>query len=107
MVQTLDVTIGDHDRGFPGPNLQEIDIEEYIEHEDYNESDELENDIALLRFSRNATINVNQGSYPACKPEDRTFEGDMSTLSGWGSLFTGKIFLTFSGCTYSLSVRNN
>merc|ERR1712055_12496 len=68
-------------------NRQVIGVRTIIEHENYDETGELDNDIALLRLS--STISFNQNQSPVCPPTSQSYTGEMVTVSGWGTTSEG------------------
>ncbi|KAL0270403.1 UNVERIFIED_CONTAM: hypothetical protein PYX00_007825 [Menopon gallinae] len=76
--------------------VQEIDIEEIINHPDYNPRESSQtNDIALLRLRREAE--TNQFVHPICLPLDdmakMNFEGKRMSVAGWGRTKNGTLAL--------------
>ncbi|CAG0899004.1 unnamed protein product [Darwinula stevensoni] len=87
-VSSFTVVAGEHDRSETSGNEVEIDVERMVPHEDYNGFD-LTADICLLHLE--SALEWSEFIYPAEMPAQFQDwdDGDMMTVSGWGSTSEG------------------
>ena len=85
LVSQLDLVFGLHRHSQNTGRETVVDVVEYIEHEDYDETGEIENDIALLRLEH--AISYTPDIKPACKPDPTPgrYDFEVATASGWGA----------------------
>jgi len=90
LADTVTVAIGEHDikKDIENHKAQSITAEKIIVRKDYD-SNGMNNDIAILRLSKDVTFNPNV--VPACLPTNKaqTFAGLDAVVSGWGSVAQG------------------
>lgn len=91
------VVVGEHNRDVDEGTERLIGVSHVIIHESYNKSN-TDNDIALLKLSRNITFTRNVK--PICLPRDDVEENTMCITTGWGDT-RGKI--TFNTSNYPMS----
>jgi len=86
----LVVALGEHNirQDIESHAVQGIPVERVIRREDYDENS-VNNDIALLRLSRE--VQFNEAVIPACLPSrtDRDYSGSEAVVSGWGRTTEG------------------
>ena len=85
-IYDVTVNLGEHDIRFPSDSAQTITIEDVIVHENFNDNNELENDIALIYLDENAIFTSDV--QPACKPQVYTLAQE-GIISGWGNIQEG------------------
>jgi len=90
LATSVRVAIGEHDieKDIENKKVQSINAEKIIVRKDYD-TNSINNDIAILRLSKDVTFNSNV--VPACLPTNKaeTYAGKDAVVSGWGSIATG------------------
>ncbi|PSN37221.1 hypothetical protein C0J52_12660 [Blattella germanica] len=81
------IRVGDHDTEENEGTEQELNIDEYYLHEDFNKGKRLNHDIAVVKL-KGLGIQLGPGIVPACLPRHglQNMPGLNCTISGWGSM---------------------
>lgn len=80
----MEIMIGGHNWKKNKPKAQFRDVDEIINHKDYNPNT-LNNDIALIKLKKPVTCKAKKIEV-ACITTNEPSEGDVCTVSGWGTL---------------------
>ncbi|XP_066971123.1 serine proteinase stubble-like isoform X2 [Macrobrachium rosenbergii] len=86
-IQNLRVRLGAHNIRQQERTVQEYKVARVVRHKDYD-SRRLYNDVAMLTLE--TAVRYNSKVRPVClDSSSNTYEGDMVTVAGWGSMYEG------------------
>ena len=88
--ESINVIVGDTNLGSMNDALAfTIAVAKIIEHEDYN-SDNMQNDIAILELDEDIDLYSYPHIKPICLPQQgSTYDGQDAVVSGWGAVVSG------------------